>query len=64
MQEKIDALNKGDIPIYEPSLKEVIKNNITAGRLSFSTSMAELVPADIIFIAVGTQHTEVTVMLI
>ena len=55
MQEKIDALNKGDIPIYEPGLNELIKNNITAGRLSFSTSMAELVPqADIIFIAVGT----------
>ncbi|MBR9804939.1 UDP-glucose/GDP-mannose dehydrogenase family protein [bacterium] len=55
MQEKIDALNAGGIPIYEPGLDQLVAKNVTAGRLSFSTQLADHVPtADIIFIAVGT----------
>jgi len=52
---KIDALNAGRIPIFEPGLDEVVAANVKAGRLSFSR---ELVPAvksaDAVFIAVGT----------
>ena len=55
LHEKIDSLNNGEIPIYEPGLDHLVKKNIDAGRLNFSTALADLVPqADIIFIAVGT----------
>lgn len=55
VQEKIDALKAGSIPIYEPGLDQLVEKNVAAGRLSFSTQLAEEVPqADIIFIAVGT----------
>ena len=55
VQEKIDALNKGVIPIYEPGLDALVQKNVDAGRLSFSSALADEVPsADIIFIAVGT----------
>ena len=55
IQAKIDALNNGVMPIYEPGLDELVKKNVDAGRLSFSSALADEVPsADIIFIAVGT----------
>jgi len=55
VQEKIDALKSGVMPIYEPGLDQLVKKNVDAGRLSFSTDLASEVPkADIIFIAVGT----------
>jgi UDPglucose 6-dehydrogenase len=53
--DKIDALNAGNVPIYEPGLTEVIKHNVSAGRLRFTCSYEEaLENAEIVFICVGT----------
>src|SRR4051812_4085638 len=52
---KIGRLRKGEIPIYEPGLERLVADNVKAGRLSFSTELAEPVgTADAVFIAVGT----------
>lgn len=52
---KIDALRGGDVVIYEPGLPELVAANVKAGRLSFSSELAEAVrDADVVFIAVGT----------
>lgn len=52
---KIDTLNSGEIPIYEPGLHDLVSKNIIEGRLSFTTQMASAVKeADAVFIAVGT----------
>ncbi|MEZ0497987.1 UDP-glucose/GDP-mannose dehydrogenase family protein, partial [Sphingomonas sp. IW22] len=54
-QSKIDALHAGRMPIYEPGLDELVARNVAAGRLRFSTDLAESVKdADAVFIAVGT----------
>jgi UDPglucose 6-dehydrogenase len=56
---KIDMLNSGFVPIYEPGLEELIKRNVAHGRLSFTTDMAHAVrSAELIFIAVGTPPGE------
>ena len=55
IDEKIDALNNGEIPIYEPGLDDLVAKNVDAGRLSFTKNLAEAVEnADAVFIAVGT----------
>lgn len=52
---KIDRLNNGIMPIYEPGLAELVAGNVKAGRLSFTTDLAEgIAGAGAIFIAVGT----------
>lgn len=52
---KIDALEAGKIPIYEPGLDDLVASNVKAGRLTFTTDLAEAVAdADAAFIAVGT----------
>jgi UDPglucose 6-dehydrogenase len=52
---KIAGLHKGELPIYEPGLDDMVARNVEAGRLRFSTNTAEAVQgADIISIAVGT----------
>jgi UDPglucose 6-dehydrogenase len=52
---KIDALGRGEIPIYEPGLQDLVRSNVAAGRLTFATALAEPVRhADAVFIAVGT----------
>jgi len=53
--ERIENLKKGILPIYEPGLEEMVKRNVAAGRLGFTTSYPEaLENADFAFIAVGT----------
>ena len=53
--EKINALNAGIMPIYEPGLAEIVHNNAQAQRLHFSTNLADAVKqAEVVFIAVGT----------
>ena len=52
---KIAALNRNEIPIYEPGLDELVRSNRLAGRLSFSTDLKPAVAgADLVLIAVGT----------
>ena len=56
---KIDILNNGGVPIYEPGLEEVIKSNVAAGRLRFTTDVAESVAHGLVqMIAVGTPSGE------
>src|SRR6478735_4774598 len=56
---KVDGLNKGVIPIYEPGLEEMVRANHASGRLSFTTEVAAPIEhGDIIFIAVGTPPDE------
>jgi UDPglucose 6-dehydrogenase len=58
-QKKIDILNSGGVPIYEPGLQEMITRNRAAGRIQFSTDVAAAVQhGEIQFIAVGTPPDE------
>ena len=53
--EKVKMLNSGQMPIYEPGLEEMVKKNVAAGRLKFTTSTKEGVEkSDVVFIAVPT----------
>ena len=59
VKEKIDNLNKGIIPIYEPRLSEMVQNNLQRGNLHFTTDIKDaLSKSDICFIAVGTPMGE------
>ena len=52
---KINALNKGIIPIYEPGLEEILKRNFKQNRINFTDNLKDAVTkSDIIFICVGT----------
>ena len=54
-KKKIETLNKGKVPIYEPGLEEILKRNYKAKRLFFTSDLNEAVKkSDIIFICVGT----------
>ena len=54
-QDKVDQLNNGEIPIYEPGLNDLVKNNVEAGRLTFSSDAQDaIMDSEVIFIAVGT----------
>jgi UDPglucose 6-dehydrogenase len=58
-QSKIDLLNSGGVPIYEPGLKALIERNVEAGRLTFSTDITASVAFGAVqFIAVGTPPDE------
>ncbi|MGE3831257.1 MAG: UDP-glucose/GDP-mannose dehydrogenase family protein, partial [Parvibaculaceae bacterium] len=52
---KIESLRRFEIPIYEPGLEELVRSNVTASRLSFTTDLADAVAgSQVVFIAVGT----------
>src|SRR3954471_23443169 len=54
-QSRVEALRKGIVPIYEPGLSEMIKNEAGHGRLSFDTDTAKATrESQVIFLAVGT----------
>ncbi|MFN7010339.1 MAG: UDP-glucose dehydrogenase family protein [Allorhizobium sp.] len=53
--DKIAQLNRGEVPIFEPGLSELIQKNVAAGRLHFTTEIeAPVAAADVVFLAVGT----------
>ena len=56
--DRIAALKRGEIPIYEPGLEDLVEANVRAGRLSFSTNIDDAIDGDIHFIAVGTPQGE------
>ena len=57
--DKIAALERGEVPIYEPRLDELIRRNVKRGRLKFSTDLAaSIAQAEVVFIAVGTPQDE------
>jgi UDPglucose 6-dehydrogenase len=57
--DKIERLTRGDSPIYEPGLEQLIKKNLQAGRLSFTTDIASAIRQSlVVFIAVGTPPQE------
>jgi len=54
-QERLAQLKRGEIPIYEPGLDDLVAHNVAAGRLHFSGSLSDAVRgADVVFLAVGT----------
>lgn len=58
-QEKIDSLLRGIVPIYEPGLDEMVKRNVSAGRLHFTTDLKSCLDSvEVVFSAVGTPPDE------
>lgn len=58
-EKKIERLTHGEIPIYEPGLDELVKKNVAAGRLKFTTDLASVLDdVQIVFSAVGTPPDE------
>ena len=58
-KEKIDKLNNGVIPIYEPGLEDMVYKNVKADRLHFTTDLAEVLEdVEVVFSAVGTPPDE------
>lgn len=58
-EEKIRRLERGEVPIFEPGLKEIVERNTKAARLTFTTDLADAVrKSRIIFLAVGTPPAE------
>ena len=53
--DRVAMLKRGEVPIYEPGLDDLIARNTAAGRLDFADDLADVVPgADVVFLAVGT----------
>ena len=51
---RVAMLHRGEIPIFEPGLNDLVDNNVAQGRLAFATDTASIPGADAVFIAVGT----------
>lgn len=57
--EKIERLRRGEIPIFEPGLEELVERNASAGRLVFTTDLPDAVKsAEIVYLAVGTPQSD------
>ena len=64
-KEKINSLNNGNIPIYEPGLEEILKKNFKQKRLIFTTDLKMAINnSDIIFICVGTPTKKIVILQI
>ena len=62
--EKIENLNRGNIPIYEPNIESMVLRNIKAGRLRFTTDLASVLDSvTIVFSAVGTPPVRTVVRI-
>ncbi|MFZ9889008.1 MAG: UDP-glucose dehydrogenase family protein, partial [Myxococcota bacterium] len=58
-EEKVERLRRGEVPIYEPGLEELMRRNMQAGRLRFTTSLTDGVQGvEVVFLAVGTPMAE------
>lgn len=58
-QGKIERLNRGESPIYEPGIDSLLQSNLAAGRLTFTTDIPSAIQeSDVIFVAVGTPMSE------
>lgn len=58
-EEKIAGLLRGEVPIYEPGLSEMVSHNVKAKRLHFTTDLAKAVtPAEVVYLAVGTPQSD------
>ncbi len=58
-ENKIAMLRRGEVPIYEPGLAELIERNVEGGRLHFTTDVTEAVPqAELVYLAVGTPSAD------
>ena len=59
LEEKVEALNRGRIPFFEPGLDALVRQNLEEGRLAFTTDLVRAVrDSRIVFIAVGTPPEE------
>jgi UDPglucose 6-dehydrogenase len=58
-QKKIDLLQSGEVPIYEPGLAEMVEHNTNAERLHFTTDLASAIKAaEVVYLAVGTPQSD------
>ncbi|MBW3539317.1 MAG: UDP-glucose/GDP-mannose dehydrogenase family protein [Planctomycetes bacterium] len=57
-REKVERLDRGEIPIYEPGLEELVERNVRARRLRFSTDYEQLAGVRVVFICVGTPQSD------
>ena len=51
---RVASLQRGEIPVYEPGLQDLVQRNLASGRLRFATGYAAVRDSDLVFIAVGT----------
>ena len=62
-EKKVERMRNGEVPIYEPHLDVLFERNIAAGRLTFTTDLAEAIgPAEVIFLALPACPTVSTAL--